>query len=491
MYELAAFWFILVIGTALSLRSRLFHADGNIPTVPSLIPWVGGVLQFSKDSMTYLRQCRERYGSVFRIVLAGRTITVIANAKGVNGIFRDRTKAYNTYLPQLRSVEAIGGVKQSKNAVRIINEKLIPVVIQSFSRDGMDKLGPAFNNDLIRILNSTANEIRSSPDGKMIPLRPFINESIYHAIAAAAFGPLYPFDTYDDFERCDSDFILLITRIPFFSRKAIRSREQIIRAIADYIKRAWSSQLEGVSPMIAEVLSVLRDTDLDEMDLAGTLFTFIWGMQASTKRITHWLMVFLLNNPESAARIRDEIDQEFRDHFDGDIGCLLSTPFTGLEKRFPLVDSAFKETLRMTTVQVAMRQATVDTELVNEIGTLPVRKGDTLMPNIYAIHMNEEVYADPKTFRVDRFLPENRLTHWAFGGGANMCKGRLLAAHVVKTFVVLCFRMFDMELVDASGKSAVGNIPPPDTRRSVSILHPSSKTQLFIRAKLRDLKDGK
>lgn len=370
---------------------------------------------------------RERYGTVFKIVLAGRAITVIGNAKAINSLFRDRTKAYNTYLSQSRSVEAIGGVKRPKEAIRLINEKLMPVITRSFSRDGMDKLAPAFNDDLIRILESTANEVRSSPNGKMIPLRPFINESIYHALAAAAFGPQYPFDTYNDFEICDSDLILLISKVPFFSRKAMRSREQIVRATAGYIKRACASSLEGVSPMIVEILSILKDADLDEMDVAGSLFTLIWGMQASTKRVTHWLMVYLLNDRGAAARIREEVDKEFNEHFGGDIGCMLSTPFTGLEKRFPLVESAFKETLRLTTVQISMRQAAVDTELVSETGILKIRKGDAIMPNIYAVHMDEDVYEDPQSFRIDRFLAENRLTHLAFGGGTNIVRTLLLS----------------------------------------------------------------
>lgn len=68
------------------------------------------------------------------------------------------------------------------------------------------------------------------------------------------------------------------------------------------------------------------------------------------------------------------------------------------------------------------------------------------------------------------------------------CKGKLFAVHVVKMLVILCFDMFDMQIVDALGKSIVGELPPPDPRRSVSVLRPSSQPEIFLHAKIRDKK---
>lgn len=355
------------------------------------------------------------------MVLAGRVITVICDTKGIDNIFRDRSKAFNTHLAHHQIAEAMGNVKRANDIVHIINDRLLPLVTRALSREGLDKIVPAFNEDIGRSIEAMARQVRNSPNGKAISLLPFVSESIYHAVSKAAFGPLFPFDTYDDFEACDADLVLLISRIPILSRNVLKAQGRYLHALMDYMRRGWSEgHLEGASAMISDLVSVLKDTDLDESDIAGTLFTIVWGMQANTMRIPYWILVFLLNDPAAAARVQEEVDREIRDNFGGDIKRFLATPYTALESHFPLVDSCVKEALRIGILQSALRQAHADTEIISETGRVRIRKGDIIMANISAFHMDPEVFEDPRTFRADRYLNDKKKIHLGFGGGSHL-----------------------------------------------------------------------
>lgn len=285
----------------------------------------------------------------------------------------------------------------------------------------MDRYVPAFNEDLISIVESMADRVRDSSNGRSFPLMTFIGKSMYHSITKAAYGSLYPFETYDDFETCDYDLVLLISRIPFLSRRVIQARQRLSHALGDYVERAWlDGQLKDASPMASEVVSILRDSNLDQSDVGGALFTLTWGMLSNPIRITYWLMVFLLNDADAAAKIREEIDRELRDNFEGDIKRLFAAPYTGVDEHFPLLESAVNETMRIGILQSAIREAHVDTELATESGMVRIRKGELIMTNISGPHMDAANYSDPEVFRPDRFLGEKGRSHMGFGGGRHL-----------------------------------------------------------------------
>lgn len=355
------------------------------------------------------------------MVLGGKSFTVVSDARGLDSIFRDRHRAFNVHPAHLRIAKAVGGVKRADEVVHIISDRLFPLVTRELGREGMNKFIPSFNADLLSLVEAMAARVRNSSHGAPIPLMPFIGKSLYHAINMAAYGPLYPFESYDDFEVCDFDLILLLSRIPFLSRRVVQSQQRIIRSLGDYIDRAWSGgQLEGASVLTSEVVSILKDSNLDDPDVAGAVFTFTWGMLSNPIRITYWLMVFILNDAMATTRIREEVDRELRDHFGGDLKQMLAAPFTDVETRFPLLESAVHETMRMGILQTALREAHADTEIYTNSGMMQVQKGDLLMTNIYPVHMDPETFSDPETFRPDRFLDEKTRAHMGFGGGRHL-----------------------------------------------------------------------
>ncbi|MDT7564652.1 MAG: cholest-4-en-3-one 26-monooxygenase [Pseudonocardiales bacterium] len=88
-----------------------------------------------------------------------------------------------------------------------------------------------------------------------------------------------------------------------------------------------------------------------------------------------------------------------------------------------LIGTAVEEILRyMAPIEGTCRTAAADMEF----GGVPLRAGTKIRPVYASANMDEEVFADPKRFRVDRDRSELR-RHVTFGTGVHSCLGAALA----------------------------------------------------------------
>lgn len=119
-----------------------------------------------------------------------------------------------------------------------------------------------------------------------------------------------------------------------------------------------------------------------------------------------------------------------------------------------LITSAIAEVLRFdSAVQGVGRMALVDAEFTG----VPVRRGERVIGLIGSANRDERVFADPDSFRLDRFAdtadsqftPRGRLV--TFGAGPHQCTGSLLAKLELSTVVrELLTRFTDIELDPAT-----------------------------------------
>lgn len=117
-----------------------------------------------------------------------------------------------------------------------------------------------------------------------------------------------------------------------------------------------------------------------------------------------------------------------------------------LKARPELLDGAVEEILRWASPPMhAMRTATADTEL----GSAPVRRGDRVVVWIPSCNRDEQVFAQP-----DRFLVERSPNpHLSFGGGPHYCIGSVLARLELRCLLgVLIHRVDAIEAVGEPGR---------------------------------------
>jgi sterol 14-demethylase len=179
-----------------------------------------------------------------------------------------------------------------------------------------------------------------------------------------------------------------------------------------------------------------------------------------------WGMVFLIENPEYAVRVQQEIDR---------VLSAAPTPDVGAIRDLPHLSYVMTEVERMRpAVSVLMRVTTEDVEL----GGCTIPKGWMVMISPAVSHRLERVWScpdeyDPERFNADR--QEHRrhaFTLTGFGGGMHKCTGHKFAYNELTIVLAMLFYEYAFELAD----------PPVRPKEIEQIVRPANRIRYRRRA---------
>lgn len=169
----------------------------------------------------------------------------------------------------------------------------------------------------------------------------------------------------------------------------------------------------------SDVLSALaapqphEDGFMTDREIRDEVLTMLVAGHETTANALSWSFERLLRHPEVLDRLLAELDAGNTDY----------------------LDAVVRETLRQRPVlPVTARRLTAETD----VGEYRFPGGWTLMPCIYLIHRDPEVFPEPERFRPERFLedpkPSSRV--WLpFGAGSRHCVGSHLALMTIKSVI--------------------------------------------------------
>jgi len=213
-----------------------------------------------------------------------------------------------------------------------------------------------------------------------------------------------------------------------------------------------------------DVLSMLirpqmhEDGFMSDREVRDELMTLLIAGHETTATALAWTFERLLRAPEALARCVEEIG------------------VAGDGERY--LDAVVRESLRQRPVlPITARKLTRPIHL----GGWTFPKGWTLMPCIYLIHEDPDVYPEPKRFMPERFLgadaPSNRV--WLpFGAGARHCIGNALALMSIKVILRTVLSRVELEPDRPEAEEIV--------RRNFT-LGPSRGARVFVRRRLDTL----
>nr|CAD1831097.1 unnamed protein product [Ananas comosus var. bracteatus] len=150
----------------------------------------------------------------------------------------------------------------------------------------------------------------------------------------------------------------------------------------------------------------------------------------SSGHITMWATVFLQENPEIFKRAKAEQEEIRRNRLPTQEGLTLKEV-----RKMEYLSQVIDETLRLVNISfVSFRKATTDVFINGYI----IPKDWRVMLWYRSVHMDPEVYPDPKKFNPSRWdvrSPPRAGSFLAFGAGSRLCPGNELAKLEISVFL--------------------------------------------------------
>ncbi|KZO90346.1 cytochrome P450 [Calocera viscosa TUFC12733] len=458
---------------------RSANPDGLLdpPSAFYPLPYFGCALAYGADPGKFGRENELRHGPIFATKMLGRKATFVTSAPVIAALYKNSKAAQHDPIRQEIPIRMFGIAPYAVQHERLPYDGF-PLFDKALSFTSVKPLSAAFSQHFWKRLSGTDAFQKTLPGGtSTIRFTRFLFPLVFAATCEVFLGPRFDADgAYADFEVFDEQIFKFLAGVPpAMAPAAFRSRARVRDALSAYLTSAWTPDageehggfLADASPLLSELVGRFHGWKFATDDQAGHLLSIIWGFQPNLVWTIYWLFLHVLQDETRTARLRAEISTAMTGVFNSDLKQLLAAePAVFERKEFALLSSALNETLRLCGSATSMRRVVEDfvitaasTKGQGEPTAYLLRKGEDAYAITRTVHMDPDLYENPETFQIDRFLAEdgtctrkfykngkhvaNNLMGW--GGGVSKCAGRYYATHAVKLCVILMFHHFDIQ----------------------------------------------
>ncbi|KAG9404805.1 Cytochrome P450 7B1 [Aphanomyces cochlioides] len=412
----------LVAVSALMTR-RPKAADSGIPFISSWVPYFGASWHFRRGRIAALLRWTREYGPVFSFTMLGQPVTCVTDASLFGPIIKSaalilqplKTKILNRVFGASNPIDSLALASLAALTRKNVLVQLSGTSLSQWST----KSHQLFRAKIAACLEQDAPT--------QVEVYPWLAHHVFTTMMETFYGPELASAQFEaDLDALDSAFTALYMGIPAKWKKVDAPRDRLLLALEDYVTK----NIDHVSPLARDRWQGCQEHDLPPRDQAAHQLNMIWAMTFNTVRTAFWLLYYLQHTPNAWTAVASEI----REHVNPEEWSTVS--LQAQLQRCPLLDSAVKETLRLTMssgfVRVAVDAAAM--ELGNGI-TLKVQPGDQVVLQAGVPFHDPKQCPDPSEFHVDRFMhmsPDFAKDFRPFGLGKFQCPGQFFATEVVK-----------------------------------------------------------
>ncbi|XP_053294410.1 7-alpha-hydroxycholest-4-en-3-one 12-alpha-hydroxylase-like [Pleuronectes platessa] len=481
------------------------HRPGEPPLDKGLIPWLGHVLEFSRNAFKFIEMKKQKHGDVFTVLLGGCYITFLQDPLSLGAFVKESREKldFRPFAKQL--VQRVFGYVSGEHDHTFLratsNKNLQGEGLKVLSQAMMDNL----QNLMSREIGSAADESSWKEDGLFM----YSYNILFRASYLTLYGNASPKseegeEKAKEKDRAESESLFKEFRkfdqlFPKLAYGVLSPRERLeAKTLRELICNTLSVQKmkmkNEISGWIWDMHQYREENGMKESMINRYMLALLWASQGNTGPASFWLLLFLMKHPEAMRAVKEEIDKVLKESGQevrrG--GPSINLTFEML-KETPILDSALEETLRLCVAPVITRVVLQDMTLKMADGReYIIRKGDRLAMFPYsAVHIDPEIHPDPHSFKYDRFLnPDGskktdfykngqkvKFHSMPWGSGVSMCAGRFFASSEIKQLVFLVLAYFEIELKNPEEK-----IPEFDfSRWGMGTMHPNREVQFRYR----------
>ncbi|KAI1272017.1 cytochrome P450 [Xylaria sp. FL0933] len=445
------------------LRRRTSDELPEPPVVRTTIPLFGHIIGMARHGKNYYRHIRDQSRLlIVTLPIVGSRVYVVFSVPIIQSI-QKQSKLFSFEPIQAKFSTGLCGA--SKDAYNILKRDM-------HREDGIygaihnaihQALSPGkFLNEMNMVsAGSVLHSINDIRPGINIKLDEWLTHEVTLATTDAVYGPYNPFrvkeieDAFWAFEEGTTNLFLLPQ---CFSPKAVRSRKVVSDAFQNYYQHGYH---EYASQLIKDFYATQLSHGYSLSDRSRFEVGNALGMLENIYPSVFWLIFYVFSSPKALRRIRKEVSLIITTTTGEADGKQIHHHVLDLAKvnsHCPFLVSTFKETMRVHSSGVSIRQVCQDTILLN---TYRLKKGATILMPTISIHTDPTIWgADALSFNYERFLSDKTATSQkekassaafrTFGGGTTLCPGRHFATTQIMAWISMLVMRFDVE--PASGR---------------------------------------
>jgi len=472
---------LLIAATTIYVFQRLLSSSNRkrLPPGPSGSPFVGNIFQVPiHKPWLYFEELGRIYGPIVHIKLGFEEIVVLNKASDAEELLNERSKIYSSRRPQIYAGKYLTDnkplvlskygeewrkLRAAYNAMfqtRAMHRYTLLTELES-TKLVLKLLDTHLDEDWTTcIMRFTASIIYAIVYGKRLEDESKDFDEII-AIVTSFVKDCYPgAHLVDTFTFLDSLPDLLAP----WRKEALRKRDwqmSFFARLAGEVKKAT----EAHAAPACFTSYLMEKKDFDDVTIAEATGEMFLGGTDTTASTIIWFFMAMLLNPDTLRKAQSEIDGIV-----GSDGTVL--PCMHHLKDLPYCVAILKETFRwMPVIPGGFPHYSDEHDIYKGYS---IQAKTMVIPNIWAMHRNEEQFPNSSKFIPERYLGEGQSTvptlsnltdgHFGFGFGRRICPGKNFAAQT--TWIAITRIMWACNLDYA--KTSDGQRIPVDPNHSTS-----------------------
>ncbi len=399
-----------------------------------------------KNPIEVIEKYRQKLGSTFTFYFGGARRTIIsAEPQFIKQVLKDHQTNYHKSDIQ---VERMGefqgrGLLNSHGEDWLRQRRFLSM---GFSRSRLKELWPL----QCEVLNSFMAHFAVEVEKQSVDIREQMVKFTLRTVGKSLFGRSMQEvelnrlgDAISQIQAFIVQQIVQPYKIPWFRISGQTEQLQTIRREADQIVRDYVQQRRQRGDKELDLLQQIIDTPYrdgddymeDEQAVVELLQLLVAGNETSSNTLS-WTFYLLAKHPEHIGAMREEIEAVF------------GTDEISYDQlhRLDYVLSVLNEAMRLYPPFWMIDRVALSDDVICDT---EVPAGTTVVPYIYGVHHNENIWKDPDRFDPTRFLEKIKrppFSHIPFGGGPRVCIGQNMAVMQMLSAIVAIVRRYDFAL---------------------------------------------
>jgi cytochrome P450 len=406
------------------------NSGQEIPLDKQGLPLLGASRAVKRDPFRFYLDAYRRNGAIYRLPLTGRTPIVLGGLEANDFIWRNPENwSYAHTNVAFREQMGPDHVTQLDGKPhRARRQHLQP----AFRPDTILRQVPKMDAIIAARLGAVA--------GRPTDFTRLIAQTIIEMSSQTVVQCELSDATIDTMDRWEYEFIYGISlrwmRHIYYNRPGYKRRK---REVFAEFGRILDARQAMETPPEDNLTAILRAHEAggaeppSRWDLLNDIYLVLLAGAHNTTNLIYWCLLYLQTHPTWRAALREELQA-----YDG-------SAFRGMSA-YPRLKATIQEVQRLRPGSIFLNK-TAATDM--EFGGYRIPAGASVIHTNALCHFLDEIYADPFSFRPERYLDGKTYPPKAngfFGGGSHICLGMNMTLIHTPLFLANIVRNYDLAL---------------------------------------------